>query len=175
MAAVDYITLLGRVLHDGTQREIFRTDPLAFVSQSGLRETDRASFLRLSLAELETQARVLLCKRFELVRHVLPETCRRLGGDASLEFERYGQTHAPKPNEHVARDAAGFSEHLRSMRPEKLCVAEANRARFVADRRWLLFSLVPVTPSKRSARVAVQVLIRGRCGRWRESLWFFAV
>ncbi|MEO6567283.1 MAG: hypothetical protein ABIO94_00860 [Opitutaceae bacterium] len=172
MAAVDFITLLGRVLQDGALRDAFQADANAFVRHSALREEDRTSFVRLVPAELEAQARVLLRKRFDLVRRLLPETCRKMGRDAWFEFERYGRSAAPARAAEVARDAAAFSEHLRATHATALCLPEHNRARFVSAHRRLALHLVSVTPRNRTRRWGVQLLVRQRATRWRELMLF---
>ena len=83
---IDFVTALGRVLHDGSLRDAFVADPVAFVRGLGLAEADRDRFLRLVPADLEFQARVLLRKRFVLVRDILPRTCENLGDEAWPEF-----------------------------------------------------------------------------------------
>ena len=67
MAAIDFITALGRVLQDGALRDAFALDPLALARRLDLRERDQPLFLQLDPADLEFQARVLVRKRFVLV------------------------------------------------------------------------------------------------------------
>ena len=163
---IDFVTALGRVLHDGSLRDAFVADPVAFVRGLGLMETDRDRFLRLVPADLEFQARVLLRKRFVLVRDVLPRTCENLGDDAWPEFLRHGRAVAPRSGAQTAEDAFGFSLHLMDCRPGALCPVEFNRCRFVREGSRIALHLVP---SPRRARLpSIQVLFRRGPRRWRE-------
>jgi hypothetical protein len=174
LAAIDFITLLGRVLQNGAMRDAFEADALAFLRQSALRAEDQATFLRLLPADLEAQARVLLRKRFDLVRRFLPETCRKMGHDAWREFQQYGRSAAPSRTAPVAGDAAGFCEYVQANQPSALCRIEYNRARFAGARRRLALHLVSVTPRNRTCRWGVQLLVRHGATRWRELMLFVA-
>lgn len=145
MAAIDFITVLGRVLRDGKLRDEFARDAATFVQQSGLRAEDHVSFLQLDPVELEQQARVLLRKRFDLVRRFSPETCRALGNEAWTEFECYGRSSAPTGKHPAAEDAASFAEHLRTTRPGVVRMSEFVRARFVCRERRTAFFFGPGT------------------------------
>ena len=173
MVAIDFVTALGRVLHDGALRDAFAADPAAFVGSLGLEGQDRAMFLRLAPADLEFQARVLLRKRFVLVRDLLPATCENLGADAWPEFARYGRVAAHGGKTQTAEDAFGFSRHLLAHRSQALCPAELNRCRFVQERRRAAFHIA--RPLDHAKRPALQVLCRIGRRRWREWTIYFAV
>lgn len=170
MAALDFITALGRVLHDGAARDAFAADPAAYARSIALRETDVATFIRLDPADLEFQARVLLRKRYGLVREVLPRTCENLGGDAWPEFVRYGRSHAPAGTEQTTTDALGFTRHLGQARPAALCPLERKRCQFVLGRRSFALHFVRCTHSP-----TLQVLRRQSETRWQEWLIYLSL
>lgn len=168
---IDFVTAFGRVLHDGLLRDAFAADPVAFVRGLDLSEPDRARFLQLVPADLEFQARVLLRKRFVLVREVLPRTCENLGDDAWPEFSRHGRVVAPRGGAQTAEDAFGFSRHLMDCRPRALCPVEFNRCRFVRAGSRVAFHLV-ATP-RQTRLPSLHVLFRRGPRRWRE--WMFSL
>ncbi len=168
MAAIDFITALGRVLHNGSLRDSFAADAPAFVRQIELREEDQASFLKLIPADLEFQARTLLRKRFDLVRHRLPKTCGAMGEAAWLEFVRYGRSHAPAGKYPALTDALGFAQYLTEARPDVLCRRELNRCRFALGPRRFALHLVAAQNRRQIPRL--QILLRRRSNAWREWL-----
>lgn len=168
MAAIDFITALGRMLQDGALRDAFATDPLALARRLGLRECDQSVFLQLVPTDLEFQARVLLRKRFDLVRQSLPRTCEELGNATWLEFQRYARMRWPAGEDHVTQDAFAFCQHLLQTRPASLCPLEWNRVQFVHGQRRLIVRWVKTMPG-------VQAFLRLPSGRWHEWLvWFGA-
>ena len=169
-AAIDFVTAFGRLLCDGGLRDAFAADPIAVVAQIRLRESDCAMFLQLRPSDLEFQARILLRKRFVLVRQALPRTCQNLGDDAWPEFQRYGRPGGPTGKEMITEDAVGFCQHLRQIRPAALCAVETNRFRFAQRRRAFAFHFVMAMGSRGSRRPAVQVFLRRQPGRWHEWL-----
>jgi hypothetical protein len=173
LAAIDFITALGRLLHDGALRDAFANDPVAFVRKIELRERDRTALLQLVPTDLEFQARVLLRKRFGLVQAALPETCRALSHDGWPEFESYGRANAPSGTNQLAADVWEFSQHLRKTRPETLCAHEFNRARFAQSQRRIAFHVVTINPAARAHRPGLQILVRHQPARYHE--WLFCL
>lgn len=164
MAAVDFITALGRVLHDGTLRDAFAHDATAFVKTIDLRESDQASFLRLSPTDLEVQARVLLRKRFDQVRRLLPRTCQALGKSAWEHFVVSVRSSEAYGNDTKVQDAYRFCTHVARVQTSGVCAREFNRCRFAISRRGVSLHLV-----KESGRIpAIQLFVRLRGERWRE-------
>ena len=166
MAAVDFITALGRVLHSGALRDAFAADAVACVRRIGLRESDWPAFLQLAPADLEFQARTLLRKRFELVRRALPATCTALGREAWPVFERYGRLNAPAGRDPTNGDILGFALHLDHESNESLDPGELNRCRFVCGSRRLAGHIV-ISP-RRLGLPTLQILLRQGSGRWQE-------
>jgi hypothetical protein len=169
-AAIDFITAFGRLLRDGALRDAFAADPDAVVQQIGLQERDRPVFMQLRPADLEFQARILLRKRFEVLRPTLPRTYRNLGGNAWVEFQRYARTGGAAGKD----EAIAFCQHLRQVRPEALCLVEVNRCAFVHGPRRVAvhFVLAPIGGDRR--RPGVQVFLRRRPDRWHEWLVYFS-
>ena len=166
VAAIDFITALGRVLHDGALRDAFTADAGTFVREIELRENDQPAFLRLAPADLEIQARVLLRKRFDLVRSHLPMTCREMGKGAWDAFANYGRACVPKTKDSIAEDALYFSQYVGKTQPEFLCAVELNRCRFACEQRRL--SIHVVSGIRKKWLPSLQVLIRRDTTRWME-------
>lgn len=171
MEAVDFITALGRVLHDGTLRDAFARDADAFVISINLRESDRPAFLRLSPADLEVQARVLLHKRFDQVRRLLPHTCRALGKSAWEEFAATLRSGSQAGAGFAVEDAHQFCSQLARTQSDCLCTVELNRCRFAQRRRRMALHLVRRPQGRRSH--ALQLLVRFGPSRWREWQIYF--
>lgn len=172
MAAIDFITALGRLLHDGKLRDRFSENPTALAKQLSLSESDWPMFLRLVPSDLEFQAKVLLRKRFNLVRDALPQTCGRLGDDAWLEFQRYGRSPHVVEGPSVEDDVTGFCRHVAGRDLELVDPVEFNRLRFAQARRPIAFYLVPAPVSARPAQQGVQVFIRYRNHKYEWLLYF---
>ena len=168
----DFVTALGRLLQSGALRDAFAADAAAVARQIGVRESDRAAFVRLMPVELEAQAVVLLRKRFDLVRGGLPRTCRELDQGAWATFRRYARDSWPKPKNTAADDALGFCEAIRHDRPEALCRIEYHRVRFLCGKcRWSVWWLDAV-PFRQGFRPGLQIFLRGRNDRWHEWVVF---
>lgn len=174
MAAVDFITALGRLLNDGAQRDAFAEDATAFVQDIGLRESDRAAFVRLAVPDLEFQAQVLLRKRFERVAAALPRTCELLGDVAWPQFLRQARSRSSGETTSAGSkgDALAFAVELARRRHPALQRQEFNRARFACGAQWFAVHVtdgVPVSHDLPAAKMGVQILLRsprGRCHEW---------
>jgi len=163
---IDFITALGRVLYDGAMRDAFVRDAGAFMESINLRESDRAAFLRLSPADLEIQARILLRKRFELVRRISPRTCQTLGPSAWNHFVVSCRSGSSRETEGAAQDANQFFAHLVRVQPASIYEAELNRSRFSNAQRRAAVHLIK--RSENQWLPAIQLLIRLRPQGWRE-------
>jgi hypothetical protein len=171
VAAIDFITALGRLLQNGTLRDAFAADAVAFVREIDLGESHRPAFVRLVPADLEFQARVLLRKRFDSVREALPQTCRALGQEAWSQFQRYGRSNGPTGSNLACRDALGFAWHLFNARAAALCPLEFNRVQFAGKRRRLAFHFLLAAPTARAPRrPCAQLFLRVPSKRWHEWL-----
>lgn len=171
MAAVDFITALGRLLRDGAMRDAFAANPHALTAQLNLRESDCSALARLIPADLEFQARVLLRKRLDIVHRILPETCRLLDVEVWPVFHAYARSSWPANGQSAAHDAYGFCRHLQQHQPNALCVAELNRLHFALSRRRLALHLI----TRNKSKPALQILLRLGRWRWREMTLFFGL
>lgn len=174
MPGIDFTTALGRLLVDASLREAFALDPLAVAEKLEVRAMDRTALAQLSPIELEVQARVLIGKRLDAVRALLPETCAHLGEalwERFCAYTRVGATlHASGPLE----DTHGFAKYLLRGEPGALCTAEINRVRFAFERRRLRAHLVRAR-ARGSSRRVLQVLIRTGEDAWREWALYFVL
>jgi hypothetical protein len=157
LAELDFITALGRVLHNGTERDAFAANPAAYARRIGLRELDIPAFIRLPPADLEFQARIL------------PRTCETLGGEAWPEFARYARTHAPAGKDPVAKDALGYTHHLARTRPNALCPIERNRCHFVVGQHNFALHFV-----RRANSPGIQIMRRKTQTQWKEWIVYIA-
>jgi hypothetical protein len=167
MPATDFITALGRLLNDGALRDAFAADSVVVMRQLELRESDRAEFLRLAPGDLEFQARVLLRKRFDLVRRALPRTCGIVGADAWPEFFKFARCRPTGGGQGSATDALAFCDHLRDTRGLRVCAQERARVRFAGGRRRIAIHL--------ASGPVVQIFFRSRARRWHEWMIYFRV
>jgi hypothetical protein len=163
LAAVDFITALGRLLHDGSLRDAFAADPAAAIRQIGVQEQDRATMLQLSPRDLEFQARVLLRKRFVLVEKLLPATCGSLDGAAWPEFAKCSRSSRAGEGDPVVADAADFIRHLRRALPQVIDPMEAHRCEFAGRKHRLSLRLV-----LRAGLPLLHLLVRRGPDRWSE-------
>jgi hypothetical protein len=173
VSAPDFITVLGRLLRSGALRDEFATDPQTFARVSGLPDHECEMLARMSWNDLETQALVLLQKRFAAIRPQLVQTCAALGADAWPQFVRYSRSRpADAQNRHVG-DALAFSEHLK-IQGIAVSAAEYNRLCFVQRKRTLALHVIVITPRNRSRRLALQLVCRWRKSRCREWQFYLA-
>jgi hypothetical protein len=171
-AAVDFVTALGRLLQSGPLRDAFAADPQAVARDMGLRETDRAALVQLPTDDLEAQATVLLRKRFDLVKSLLPQTCATLGREAFSIFQSYARRTWPGGEHAAAADARGFCRALHVVSHPALSPLEQRRAEFFfAKTRWSL-RWVLSRDGRQTPRRGLHLLLRRRGGKWSEWLFF---
>ena len=175
MADVDFITALCRLLHDGKLRDEFASHPAATALRLGVRASDRTVFLQLSPDDLEFQARILLRKRFDLIRRILPRTCTQLGTQAWSEFLHYSRTALLTTAKPIAEDAVGFCRHLAAAKPRTVSPVERNRARFVLSSRRFTCQVVGAIPFHKKRYPGIQFFLRSRSDRWHEWLIRFGI
>ena len=171
MPAIDFTTAFGQLLCDGAMRDALATDPRAVAVRLNLRESDRAALAQLVPADLEFQADVLLRKRFNLVRRIVPETCGLLGAESWPVFHAYARTHWPAREQSAAHDAHDFCRHLQQRQPDSLCEAELNRLRFVFSSNRFAFHFIRRPHSCHQTKWALQLLLRFDRQRWRETVF----
>ncbi len=176
-APIDFTTAFGRLLRDGALRDALAADPCRVVEQLGVREQDRRALLQLVPADLEYQAEILLRKRLGTVREFIPETLRRLAGEAWPCFHHYARRHWPEAPHSGPRDAHVFAGYLRKTQPASVCDREWNRLEFFMKQKRLAVHWVRRRGEGRAGwwRGELQLLVRtGRqAGRWAEWFWHF--
>jgi hypothetical protein len=172
---IDFITALGRLLRDGSLRDAFAVDPAAIAAQMHLRRTDLPAFLQLIPDDLEFQARVLLRKRFELIRPLLPETTRRLGDQGWTLFLEYGRTSWPTEPRAGLQDAFQFCQRLNELTPEIVSKSERNRLQFALSKKRLAIHWHLLETFRGKGRPLMQLFYRGRSPMWRELLFAFGL
>ncbi len=176
-APIDFTTAFGRLLRDGALRDALAANPRRVVEQLGVREQDRPALLHLVPADLEYQAEILLRKRLGVVREFIPETLRRLAGDAWPRFHHYARRHWPDAPHSGLRDAHAFAGFLQATQPGAICDREWNRLEFFRKQQRLAVHWVRRRGEDRAGwwRGELQLLVRtGRqAGRGAEWLLHF--
>ena len=170
MAVLDFTGALARLLRDGRLRDGFGVDPGMVVAQFGLKEGDRAALLGLRAEDLEYQAVILLRKRFDAMRRVIPRTCAELGDASWPAFLRYARGYLPEGQPVATADAQAFCEHLQSVRPGAVDAREWNQVCFALSRaRWTVRWLHRAGERKRGC---LQILFRLGAGGPQEILLY---
>ena len=172
---IDFITALGRLLRDGNLRDAFAVDPATVAAQMHLRRTDLPAFLQLIPDDLEFQARILLRKRFDLIRPLLPETTRRLGDQGWTLFLDYGRATWPTEPRAGLQDAFQFCQRLNQLTPEIVSKSEWNRLRFALSEKHLAIRWHSLESVRGKARPMMQLFYRGRSQRWQELVFAFGL
>ena len=175
MPATDFISVFGRLLREGALRDAFAADPRAVADNMGLGESDHLALLRLCPNDLEFQARVLINKRFDTVRKMLPETCVLLGENARPAFHRYAREYWPSIENQTVDDADKFCAFLDRQFPVGFRKAEWNRVRFARSGARLALHWVRRTSPGNASCPAVQILFRIRAGAWREIFLYIKI
>jgi len=172
---IDFITALARLLRDADLRAAFEVNPAAVLDQLGVTDAARAALGDLEPLELESQAQVLLRKRLETVRFLLPFTCASLGEKAWPAFASYGRTCWPSMPFMELRDADGFCASLKGTFPAAICASEWNRVRFALGKTRLAVYLVRDLPIGNRRRCGLQLLVREKRFSWHELQIYIAL
>jgi hypothetical protein len=138
-------------------------------------EADVPAFVRLPPADLESQANVLLHKRYEVIRRVLPVTCARLGDAAWQTFKEYARTHWPPNGPLALSDAGAFCDFLGARSPDTPSRSEWNRILFARRGRLFSASFVPDVPIGERTHFGIQILLRSGKHGWRELTIYFCL
>lgn len=154
---IGFNSALARLLREGPLRDTFRNDPdgvLAGMSLASPR--DREALRALRYEDLEVQADILLRKRFDGVKRIVPRTCEAAGWHGFREYARACWPETPEA------DAAEFCEHAGRPVP-----VERNRARFSAGSGKIACHWVRRSPRNPAG---LHVLLR-----WGQHIreWFF--
>ena len=140
----------------------------------GLCDEDLNAFLNLDCSSIESQAQTLIQKRLREVATLLPETFRRAGIQAIIDFEDYADSYWPTGHRRHLDDAAQFCKFLNeNERP--LCHAEFNRVRFAAQERRFCLHFVRDATTGSKLRCALQLLFRRRQQKTQEISFYLAL
>ncbi|MFM8469789.1 MAG: hypothetical protein ACKODH_07450 [Limisphaerales bacterium] len=174
MDEIDFSTALARLLSDTGLRERFARDSAAVAAQLRVQPPDRDAFVALSTTELETQARILLRKRFKAVSYLIPATMDRLGPTAWTCFLEHARCCWPQGANMEVEDTRQFCAHLAVKQPAALCQSELNRLRFhLSSQRWAV-RWVRDLRVRGQLRRAFQVFVRQGRG-WSEHSVFWSL
>ena len=175
MAAIDFITAFGQLLHDGSLRDAFAANPGMVAARLNLQDEGRAALLELIPEDLEFQARVLLRKRLDIVRQVIPETCRRLQTSEWPMFYEYSRNNWPGNGDPIGSDAHNFCRHLKRVDPRPVCQAEWNRLEFAFSKRRLAIRRVDCNGAGNKSKASLQFFLRLRRQHWHEFHFYFGL
>jgi hypothetical protein len=168
VATIDFATALARLLRDKSLRDAFATNPLLLARQLNVNHADLRVLASLPPADLEFQANVLLRKRYNVIKRLLPVTCARLGGRAWQSFKEYARGHWPQHVPMALYDARAFCNYLGARYPDVLSRSELNRIRFAGSNRLFSLSFVPDAPRGQRTHFGLQLLLRSGRDGWRE-------
>ena len=174
MPEIDFSTALARLLRDAPLREQFARDPARVAGQLQVRATEQAVFAALSAEDIEIQAAILLRKRFEAVRGLIPATMARLGARAWDCFHAHARGHWPEAPAMAISDTQTFCAHLADTQPAALCPIEMNRLHFHRNRQAIAVHFVREFRVGGRTHAALQVLLRRGRG-WTEHALYFAL
>lgn len=170
---IDFHTALGRLLRDASLREAFACNPAAVATRLQVRPQDRAAFAALSSEEIEIQATILIRKRFDAVRRLIPATMDGLGERAWPLFLAHARGYWPETPAGQIHDTERFCVRLAQSEPRALCAAEMNRLRFHTGRQPFAWHFVRDLRVRGRVHRAVQLLVRRGRG-WSEYALHFA-
>jgi hypothetical protein len=157
----EFTEALGRLLTDGQLRDDFAVNPDGVISSLCKNALVQAKLVNLKIEELEAQAEVLLRKRFEVIKGILPGLVCRLDLKAWPLFRQYARSRwlaAPQ-------DALDFAEYAYAQNSSKIDIREMNRLRFALQPgptvKLFWITLGETYP-------AIQILVRSKKLHWRE-------
>jgi hypothetical protein len=172
LSEIDFIHAFSRLLGDGALRAEFAKNPAAVAERLGVQARERGAFVNLDPEEVEFQALVLLHKRFDVVRRLIPSTCATLSEDAWALFAEYACNCQPGLD---FRDAHDFCQFVLTKFPAAVSRSELNRLRFGLGQKSLAVHFVRDLRINERVRCGLQLLIRGRRSAWREDAIYFSL
>lgn len=175
MPAIDFITAFGRLLRDGSLRDNFARNPELVALQLDVMASERASLLKLIPEALEFQALVLLRKRLDVVRNIIPETCRRLQESEWPVFSEFARNYWPSDAKPIGTDAHEFCRYLKLCRPGRVNPAEWHRLEFAFSHRCLAIHRIRQPLSGPKEKSFLQIFVRVSAERWHEIHLRFAL
>lgn len=176
MQRIDFVTALGRLLRDGPLRDAFARNALSTSERLGVSIEDRPTLLALDPAELESQAGVLLRKRFEAVSRLIPQTIANTGGLSWPLFAAYSRAFWPTRHPAELHDAQEFCVYLSRCNGSAISSRERNRLRFATgDSHFAVHLVSGEVVRTRRRRPCLQFLVRSGGRRWREMLIYLGL
>jgi hypothetical protein len=170
---LDFTGAFARLLRDGALRDQFAAGPRAAAERMNLSAADQAAVAALDPEDLEFQALVLLRKRFDSVRRLVPRTCTAAGTDAWLIFREYARKCWPCATPLAIHDAANLCRRLREKNGASPCRSEQNRLDFALRGKWLALRLASDLFVNGRTFPAIQVFLRSRNNRFVEYDFYF--
>ena len=158
--ATDLTAALARLLSDDSLRRDFARDPASVARALDVAEPHRAAFCSIRAEQLDTQAGVLLGKRFHEVAVLLPRTIQRIGNVARELFRTYAETFWPTGHRRHIEDAVAFGRFIARRNRAFIDVVEFNRLCFLISGRRVRLHFAGVRVPGTRPRRAVQVLCR---------------
>ena|SRR5581483_5390669 len=174
---MDLITALGRLLLDGRLRDAFTAHPLGVAEQLGVRSVDRPCLLAISIPDLEVQAEVLVRKRFDAIKRLLPVTLSRLEANGWSSFFRYARVQWPEAAEREIQDATEFCHYCARENPAVICRSELNRLNFALGKKRFAVHFARDLQIRNRKRRGLQIFVRSRrsSSQWRESMLYLGL
>ena len=161
---MDLTTALARLLTNRDLRAAYSRDPQSVAKNLGVDETVLRPFLALDPVALESQAELLLNKRFFEIRGLLPETCSQFGEDARKQFREHAERVWPEGHRRHVLDALSFCKYLKDEVNFHANQCEVNRLQFILAKRRLAIHLVRDLVVHGRPRRGIQFLLRDRDG-----------
>jgi hypothetical protein len=175
MSAISSITALGRLLRDGSLRDLYGVQPEETIRKLNVIESEIAPLLNLDTEDLEAQAEVLLRKRYASVRRWIPQTCEDLGNVAWPFFLEYGRCSWLSTGDSALEDADRFCAHLLTEHGCAVALCEKNRIAFCLGKKTFAIHLVTRLFVRNKRRAGIQVLLRRRGSSVSEYVLYFSL
>jgi hypothetical protein len=169
---IDFITAFGRLLRDGRLRDAFVASPQAAADLVQLRPSGHSLWLQLEPSDVESQADVLLQKRMDLVKFIVPQTSRRLGETLWSVFQQYGRINWPTGRSEKIYDTFLFCRYLKEQQSKAVVASEWNRMNFALSKRRAALFYLQMPTARNKSRHGFQFFLRGRNQRWREFFFY---
>jgi len=160
MPNLTWIDVQTQLLSNKELRAQFKSNPVVTAKRLGL-NTQELDFARtVGTDSLDRQADLLIHKRYNHVKKILPWTVQKLGKQAYSEFEKYAGSYWPSGEQYHFQDAENFVEWLMKNANNWLCQVERNR--FLVSKRNNRFALHLVSDFfiRNRWRPGLQILIK---------------
>ncbi len=168
---IDFTTVLSRLLSDSKLRQKFTNDANAVVADLALTDNDRTMLLSLNVAQLNTQAKILITKRLHEVQKIIPATFEFNVLLMTHEYLGYADTYWPNGFDKHYRDAWSFCSHLKNNKIH-YDKAELNRLRFKMHKRLFGLYFNNRLFIQGQSRAALQLLWRFKSRQFEFQFYF---